>query len=101
MLPGSTDFFLSFSQTQLVFFRVSADRLWGSFPHVVFKNISQGTQKAQLTWAAGAGGMACCTDKDLCLAKHCLPLGGAHVYQQTAMLTRGSCTFCVLLGNPR
>lgn len=76
MLPGSTDFFLSFSQTQLVFFIARVEQTVGALPPRWVKKHVRVTQKAQLTWAAGVGGVACCRDIDPCLHKQGLPLGG-------------------------
>lgn len=56
MLPGSTDFFLSFSQTQLVFFVVRAKQTMGALPpRCVQKNITSDS-KSPAHMGAGVGG---------------------------------------------
>lgn len=59
MLPGSTDFFLSFSQMQLVFFRVRVEQTVGALPpRCVKKHITSDSKSpAHLGSRGGWGGM--------------------------------------------
>lgn len=78
-LPGSTDFFLSFSRTQLVFFIARAEQTVGALPpRRVQKHTASNSQRPARTDSrrGRGGGELVVDDKDPHLGEQCPFLGG-------------------------
>lgn len=75
-LPGSTDSFLSFSQTQLVFFMRRAEQTVGALPPCCVQKHITSDLKSPCSAGQQGWGVACHRDKDPSLDKHCLSVGG-------------------------
>lgn len=73
--PGSTDFSVIQLNAACIFRARAEQTVEALLPRYVQKH-STSDSKARLAWVAGAGGGSMCRDKDPCLDKQCLPLGG-------------------------